>query len=140
MKKVFLTVCILAGCVVAAMDARASTDVQVSFSSGLVSGVQCSTDTATRIDNWNRGVQSGVIALPRMGIIVQNLDTAYNAWVSVDPVKLSSVSTSGFVGTVIEPGGTAYIGANQGLAVRCVTVDAAGVNGVRLHVTQVAKP
>lgn len=126
--------------------AHASTDVNVVTSSNVASGVTVASGTvalggATRIDNWVNGTQgtsTTTLVVNRIDVIWQNLDSTNHIWCGPD-ANVSTDTTRGFVGLDVAPGAIITEGLLRGQPQYCKAADAAGVNGVRIHVEQWSK-
>lgn len=121
-------------------QARASTDVNISLSSAVYSGVMITSGTARRCDNWVHGVQSGTstIKVDRNAAIIQNQDSADAIFVGYD-TSVSTVATTSTVGLKIIADATGTFGIDWASALYCIAVDAAGADGVRIHLTQTGR-
>lgn len=127
--------------------AYAGTDVAVSISSAIPSGLTITTGTAIRADYWNRGnyatsvnysTMTSVIR-DRIGVTIQNLDTANNIYCDYN-ISVSTIVVNANIGTMIEPGDHVYFGLPAFIPLYCKAVDAAGASGVRTNVKQYARP
>lgn len=122
--------------------ARASTDVNVVFSSATVTQVKCSTGTATRIDNASQNGGS-LIDYPRIDVWIQN-QSSFRAALGFDS-NVSTVAGNGYAGfTLFEStypaGQSSYdTGALPALKIWCMAYDAAGAGGINVAVVQKAK-
>lgn len=136
MKRIFFAAIVL----FCAMRAQASTDVNVSFSSAVYSGVTITTGTVIRCDNWVHGAQSGVYTIQseRNSVIIQNQDSADDIYVGYD-ANVSTAAASGLVGLKIIPDASGIFGLDVNSVLYCIAVDAAGASGVRIHLTQTGR-
>lgn len=131
--------------------AYAATDVNVVISSAIPSRVIVASGTstgggATRVDNWDRGVQctTAYCLQPlRVSICCQNLDSAddaYFGWTaSVSTDTAQSATSSLEAGWKVATGDVICKDADRGLALWAKAADSAGAAGVLLSCEQLGK-
>ena len=121
-------------------QAEASTDVNVVLSSGNYSGVWVSSGAKVQIDNRVKG-STDTITSKRIGLEIQNLDTAYNIYCAYD--NLFSTTTvnqaqGDLIGKRIGPGDVVFIGALRSISYYCQAENAAG-GSVWIHTEWITK-
>ena len=119
-------------------NAWANTDVNVLISSGMVSRVLVATGTtATRIDNWNRGITgttSTTLLGVRKSVCWQNTG-AWNVFCSVD-ASISSNTASNFSGWAYAVNDVGCIDAARSMSIYCIASDSATLPGNSITVQQ----
>ena len=111
----------------------ADTPVYVHLTSATSQGMNISTNTATRVDNYN-GVGEGLMSL-RNQILVENQDTTYSIWCAFD-ANVSSITGNADAGRELKAGKIFNIAMDYRMSYYCYPADGAGNNGVNLHVEQ----
>jgi len=121
-------------------QAQASTDVNISFSSAVYSGVKVSSGSVVRVDNWVHGVQSGTstLQMDRNAVVIQNHDSADDIYCGYN-TSVATATASGYLGLKIIPDATGVFGVDMVSTIYCMAVDAAGAAGVRVHITQTGR-
>lgn len=122
-------------------EARASTDVNLVISTAAWSGVNVTTGTVVRVDNFKFGTRPTVDST-RIGIEVQNLDSADSIFCGYDASVTTTTATvlqANSIGKEIKSGDVVYIGLLRQASYHCRAVDAAGSAGVWIHLEQLHK-